>query len=557
MAEIHVIELLAARGQDTAANQAKIEQCQALIANANAVIEDVSGCEGQSYQAAYDYLSQAHIPALYLHLGFFRAFDSCVVSDLVQLALMVPDACTAGLFSTLAIDAAINALKYENMMLAIRSSTLAGMFGMLAVPSSVINYQLGINQSIIDANNAAIAVLEEYKGIFTAYAGSSALYAEGIRAADAMLAASTALSQARYDSETRCFDLSAVSDWSWQEDARLAYCAERNRQILEGYFVYGPGGRVVDIRPEGVELLDKLAGLAAEDPFSLGDLEQHLSPEEKYAVLWMACNLADPAFAAGNFFLDRPLAHELASGFAYPLPPGMADLLYDGTGGLIDFRDRFGPVTDLFSFVPAGGHYSSTDHAGSIQHGSGFADWYDPAVPILGMDIGTQVVVFESGGREYRLQGWDGVYGYGLLYGGEVGLYCRDIEEARRRPYIRHDPETLRDRLSTLSAEEVDSLFINYGAVPPGVEVPIRIIIYDQDGNMLFENNGSPDGTDYWNFGCKPMGSGQYGREDITMDSIITVPPSDFRDDFEDALDANGIDYDVDGNRIIIHWDCP
>jgi hypothetical protein len=172
------------------------------------------------------------------------------------------------------------------------------------------------------------------------------------------------------------------------------------------------------------------------------------------------------------------------------------------------------------------------------------------------MDIGTQVIVFESGGREYRLQGWDGIYGFGLLYGGEVGLYCRDAEDARRRPYIRHDPETLRDRMNTLSPEEVDSLFINYGAVPPGMEVPITVIIYDQQGNMLLKNDGSPDGTDYWNFGCSPMEPGQYGREDITMDSIMTVSDPDLKTSLEAALIDSGIEYEVDGNKITIHWNC-
>jgi hypothetical protein len=43
------------------------------------------------------------------------------------------------------------------------------------------------------------------------------------------------------------------------------------------------------------------------------------------------------------------------------------------------------------------------------------------------------------------------------------------------------------------------------------------------------------------------------------MDSVITVPPYNdrFKDDLIDALDADGIDYDVDGDDIIIHWDCP
>lgn len=76
-----------------------------------------------------------------------------------------------------------------------------------------------------------------------------------------------------------------------------------------------------------------------------------------------------------------------------------------------------------FEYVPAGDFYTTNES--SLQSYFGFHDLYDRVGKLMGMDLDEEIIHFESGGVEYRLELWKGSYGSGGAYGGEIGLYTR------------------------------------------------------------------------------------------------------------------------------------
>ena len=70
-----------------------------------------------------------------------------------------------------------------------------------------------------------------------------------------------------------------------------------------------------------------------------------------------------------------------------------------------------------------------------VQMGGGFSDWIDSIGTVAGMDIDEQIVVFQEGGYEYRVELWKGSYGLGGTTGAEIGLYRRTKKEADKNKY--------------------------------------------------------------------------------------------------------------------------
>lgn len=108
------------------------------------------------------------------------------------------------------------------------------------------------------------------------------------------------------------------------------------------------------------------------------------------------------------------------------------DAFYD-TSSVLSINDD---ITRLFGFEYAGNDddYYYTQR-GSIQNHFGFMDYYDEIGNLLGMNLNDEVIVFNYGDREYRIELWRGTYGYGGAFGGEFGIYYRDASDAIANPY--------------------------------------------------------------------------------------------------------------------------
>jgi uncharacterized protein YukE len=165
-------------------------------------------------------------------------------------------------------------------------------------------------------------------------------------------------------------------------------------------------------------------------------------------------------------------------------------------------------ISEVFGFTwdAENGHFYTTEH--SLQRYGGFMDFYDEAGPLLGMDLDTEVITYIYDGKEYRLQLWNGSYGTGAMYGGEVGLYYRDAADAATNPYVAGSP---------------DSRFILYDCVEPGDEIRSvsDIYIVGQDDQPAIHNDTAnyAEGEDhYWNLATKP---GNVDKGDLYMHETL------------------------------------
>lgn len=169
-----------------------------------------------------------------------------------------------------------------------------------------------------------------------------------------------------------------------------------------------------------------------------------------------------------------------------------------------------------FQYDPATDKFNTNKH--SMQSYFGYADLYELFGPALGMDLDTQVVNFTYNGKEYRLQVWKGSYGQGGAYGGEIGLYYKNLDSK--------NPVTF-----------LESLVPGwYACVDPQDQVRMRMVLNNKaDGSTMSNDTATyaEDGTHFWNLQIttKPnvtksdlgMGAALYVNKDMAgplMDSL-------------------------------------
>ena len=122
---------------------------------------------------------------------------------------------------------------------------------------------------------------------------------------------------------------------------------------------------------------------------------------------------------------------------------------------LWNFINENGEITRLlgFDYIGTEKDYYITQK-GSLQSKFGFMDFYDEAGALLGMDLDDEIVTFQYGNREYRIELWKGNYGFGNAFGGEFGIYYRDISDALANPYAEDSQQSRYTLYHCLNDEE-------------------------------------------------------------------------------------------------------
>ena len=293
----------------------------------------------------------------------------------------------------------------------------------------------------------------------------------------------------------RYFNLAGV-DLSWVPMQNKPYWKKRNQESLERYLILDGNGNPIGLRLEMLDRYTELLGLACRCLFSTGmpDEIDQLTDDEKYVVLWLLSTygpdilkLESTLTSAVNQFSKRAFGEGITQwgidAFDWAENTPLAIVL--------------GPlVTGGLSFTSDGEKFYSIDSAGSVQRRNGFADVTELGGPFLGMDLDTTVTTFVYNGYEYRLQTWDGTYGSGSAFGGEIGLYRRELPDGIKSSYSFMGSDEIRDNIDTLSREQVSSIFTTYRAVPDEDQPDMDVTVHTSGAREI---NNSVENT-YWSF---------------------------------------------------------
>lgn len=167
------------------------------------------------------------------------------------------------------------------------------------------------------------------------------------------------------------------------------------------------------------------------------------------------------------------------------------------------------------------------------------------------MDIDTAVTTFAYGGREYRIQTWNGGYIGTLGTGGEVGIYSRPLSEAQVHPYEEKDAEEWIARIDDLSSDEVQNMCIMYDTV--GEEDQIRIDLRIVDGNGAEVLRREADAT-YWNLAIEPTFGDSPSKDELCTVATLYVDDPGLREAMADALREDGHQVEMIETGIKVTW---
>lgn len=190
-----------------------------------------------------------------------------------------------------------------------------------------------------------------------------------------------------------------------------------------------------------------------------------------------------------------------------------------------------------FEYVPQGDFYTTNEH--SLQSMTGFHDLYDKVGDLFGMDLTEEVVEFEHDGVEYRLEFWQGSYGSGGAFGGEIGLYTRGT--GARGP--------LGDLL-----EQVPGY---YSAAAGDDQIVMTQTIYNTaTGQEYFTNAhaGADDDAHFWNLAIRTDPG--VNHEDIGQRGVLELQDPELAQAMHAAMVADGMDAQLhsDGTTITYDW---
>lgn len=220
--------------------------------------------------------------------------------------------------------------------------------------------------------------------------------------------------------------------------------------------------------------------------------------------------------------------------------PGLQQAIGDVIDGAMSNPLVAGVVGRAFGFeyVPEGDFYTTNES--SLQSYLGFHDIYDTAGKALGMDLDDKVVEFEVDGTQYRLELWQGSYGSGGAFGGEIGLYTRNTGE--RGP--------LGDLLEHIPGY--------YSSAAGGDQIAMSQTIYNtKTGEEYFTNNGAgaDDGEHYWNLAIRTDPG--VSHEDIGQRGTLQLKDPDVAQAMCQAMRAQGIDAQLGSDGLTITYDWP
>lgn len=218
--------------------------------------------------------------------------------------------------------------------------------------------------------------------------------------------------------------------------------------------------------------------------------------------------------------------------------PGLQDALGDVMDASMSNPMITGAIGQAFGFeYHAEGDFYTTNE-GSIQSNFGFHSVYDLAGDALGMDLTEQVVEFEYGGVEYKLETWQGSYGGGGAFGGEIGLYTRNTGE--------------RGGMGDLLEGLNDGY---YSAAAGDDQIEMSQTIYNVDtGEEYFTNPGvgADDNAHYWNLAIRTDPG--VNHEDIGQRGELVMQDPGLAQAMYDAMVAEGMDAQIEGSTIRYDW---
>lgn len=234
----------------------------------------------------------------------------------------------------------------------------------------------------------------------------------------------------------------------------------------------------------------------------------------------------------GPSFSDRTaLIPGFQEGFADFMDASMQNPMVAGVAGR-----AFG-----FEYYPAGDFYTTNE--GSMQSMAGFHDIYDAAGEPLGMDLDHQILEFTVGDVEYRVQVWQGSYGFGGAYGGEQAIYTRNT--GGRGP----------------SGDWLEQNIDGYYSAATGADqIEMSQTIYDTTtGETLFTNPGvgADDGEHYWNLAIRTDAGMAY--EDIGQRGTLGFNDPDVAAACYGEMLANPAftDVEISADGLTVSYDWP
>ncbi|OJG98869.1 hypothetical protein RV18_GL002731 [Enterococcus termitis] len=232
--------------------------------------------------------------------------------------------------------------------------------------------------------------------------------------------------------------------------------------------------------------------------------------------------------------------------------PGYLDKMSNAEGITNEALKKLAELQDIvgggwsafgFSYDEEGKHFYTKQD--SLQSLFGFADIYDEAGPLLGMDLDTEVIQFFHNGKEYRFQVWKGTYGGGTMVGGEQGWYV-------------YNPN---DVVQNMQNSFADTLGQSDWVPVAAPEDRIRMVnsLYNETTNRKITdpndtNKYAPEGA-YWNLNTTADYPG-YTKSNIYTKGELYIDDANLRNETFQQLKANGsfTNVQIIRNKVIYTW---
>ena len=409
-------------------------------------------------------------------------------------------------------------------------------------------------RALAAAARAQANLFQHFLDMAMAYLHDGSLYATSTGLLANVRSALNALNAAVINPSTGTWDLSGV-DLSWVPDLNdAAYWKQHNQLVLNQYFTFDADGNITGIRPDALGTLSELGGnaikaITSDDPNAFPTFMNGLSTDEKYLLIYLGTKLPRPLYQIGCAMAEGA-SRKLGGNIA---PWGVA--LFEGVSDFCRAHNLPNPVSVIGSFSADNGQFFSENSSLSIQRKAGYSDFIELWGPALGMDIDTTVTTFTYEGKEYRLQTWNGGYGEGLAYGGEIGLYSRDAPTSSADAYHTMLPHDITQQLATLTSDQINGICETYGTVSGNEQPDITIRGRSDDGSLSLQRDA---GQTYWNFTAQPLPDNKIGEEvhlDIHGDLDFSKDPGLGKATY-DALRKDGIDatYDAEHDTVHVNW---
>lgn len=527
------------RSNSLAANGA-CDEASLQMSALQEVIDDTSAGDSAAYQSMRDYLSQVRMPAMALQSDFLLAFVQDIYTDMGQVSeKLLP---LGPVVDTDALaDSVAQRRSWANTLYG-QADDLSGAVPLLADGlRGFANMVMGQADELQRRLDLAL----EYLGDGSIYAASSAYTGSLQRQQDALASVSR-------DPVTGAFDISGL-DLSWVPQLDEEWQRRHNRAVLERYFTLDDDGNITGVRPGMEARLGELLDIVRQSLFGDGAPTEigRLTADERYALLYLAIKDGPQMLSMESSAMQSAIG-ALAGQFS------VQDIIsrVEDFSNMVDGNDE-NPLTQYLAFTTDDGIFYGKDMRTSIQHKSGYGDWIEFFGPFLGMDLDTDITTFIYDGKEYRIQTWDGTYGAGIAYGGEVAVYTRDAPTSPSDEYLVMTPQDIRDNLDVLSARQTKSIFTTYESAE-GSDVPNIHITVNTGGRYSIDRDA---GKGNWTFDSKIVPRRHdgkpkpgYTRQDTSVEASLVFEDEGLQEAAMNALMEDGVNVTEKGDKLVVTW---